>query len=111
MTHVSQIELARLRAQAAAKHRRSMIAEEAGRAWSDDSAHDWLRLLLVLAALGVAALIAFGVWQRVQENAWRMRDAEYTRGLAAECEASGKTPHVERDAGGRILGIRCEPKP
>ena len=109
MTRVSQIELARLRAEAAAKHRRSLIAEEAGRAWSDDSAHDWLRLLLVLTAIVLAALIGYGVWQRVQDNAWRLRDVAYTNELVAECDANGNTPHIDRDARGRILGFRCGP--
>lgn len=62
------------------------------------------RIVVIACAIVLAGAIAAGIWQHEQVKPWAVQVAE-------ECERSGKVPHVERGADGRVLGVRCDKRP
>jgi len=102
---VSPYELAQIRRDAIERRRNDLIAERAA-AWSrEEPAYDWLRLLLVIAVIGLVALIGYGGLQRFAHG---MADDMRTREIVQQCKGDGGVPNVDRDADGKALAVRCE---
>lgn len=105
----SRAEIELMRRNAAAKHAGSGAHREASRMDDDDANALALiltaRFFVILAAVLLAAVIGYGVWQRFVEDA-ELHAAE--RNAIAECQADGYVPKVERDSQGRTLAVRCD---
>jgi hypothetical protein len=53
---------------------------------------------------GVLVLVGYGLYSVAHRETV---DEAYVRGIVTDCYADGYTPHVHRDAHGKILGASC----
>jgi hypothetical protein len=65
---------------------------------------DALKVTLICAAIALAAIIGFGLWEGFAQ---KHADDAYTQQTVAECQAQGLVATVERRPDGSVIAVRC----
>ena len=64
-----------------------------------------VRFVVVGLAVALGVLLCLAFWARVASD---LRNDSFAKERVAECTAQGMYPHVDRDAGQKVIDVRCD---